>query len=84
MAELFVPIPEASMVSGTVEKEPFEFSSDHYIAYKHNGVGSGTLLSVQFETNVFIIKYNYLSLSSLHNGIILYCLPVLLIFSKCC
>ena len=41
LTELYVPIPEASMVAGTVDIEPFEFSSDHFMTYKHDGVGSG-------------------------------------------
>ena len=43
LAELFVPIPEAAMVTGTLEVEPFEFSSDHFVTYKHSGIGSGKL-----------------------------------------
>ena len=45
-AELFVPLPEASMVTGTVEVEPFEFSSDHFVTYKHSGIGSGKYCKV--------------------------------------
>ena len=41
LTELYVPIPEASMVAGTVDIEPFEFSSDHFMTFKHDGVGSG-------------------------------------------
>ncbi len=53
IAELFVPIPEVSMVTGAVDKEPFEFSSDHFVSYKHSGVGSGRcIIFVSFtETN---------------------------------
>ena len=41
VAELFLPIPEPSHMSGRVELECFEFSSDHQVFYKHEGVGSG-------------------------------------------
>ena len=41
VAELFLPIPEPSHMSGRVELESFEFSSDHQVFYKHEGVGSG-------------------------------------------
>lgn len=41
VAELFLPIPEPSHMSGRVELGSFEFSSDHQVFYKHEGVGSG-------------------------------------------
>ena len=41
VAELFLPIPEQSHMSGRVELEAFEFSSDQQVFYKHEGVGSG-------------------------------------------
>jgi len=44
VAELFLPIPEPSHMSGRVELECFEFSSDQQVFYKHEGVGSGELL----------------------------------------
>lgn len=44
VAELFLPIPEPSHMSGRVELECFEFSSDHQVFYKHEGVGSGRCL----------------------------------------
>ena len=44
VAELFLPIPEPSHMSGRVELECFEFSSDHQVFYKHEGVGSGKCL----------------------------------------
>ena len=34
------------MVTGTVEVEPFEFSSDHFVTYKHSGIGSGRLIII--------------------------------------
>lgn len=41
VAELFLPIPEPSHMSGRVELGSYEFSSDHQVFYKHEGVGSG-------------------------------------------
>lgn len=41
VAELYLPIPEPSHMSGRVELESFEFSSDQQVFYKHEGVGSG-------------------------------------------
>lgn len=41
VAELFLPIPEPSHISGRVELESFEFSSDQQVFYRHEGVGSG-------------------------------------------
>eukprot|EP00795_Rhopilema_esculentum_P004896 gene4896-21228_t len=49
IADLFVPIPEASMVSGTVDVEPFEFSSDRFLAYKHSAVGSGVNVDLNIQ-----------------------------------
>ena len=46
VAELFLPIPEPSHISGRVELESFEFSSDQQVFYKHEGVGSGEYTSV--------------------------------------
>lgn len=41
VAELYLPIPEPSHMSGRVELESFDFSSDQQVFYKHEGVGSG-------------------------------------------
>ena len=41
IAELYLPVPEASHVTGRVALEAFEFSSDQEVFYKHEGVGSG-------------------------------------------
>eukprot|EP00112_Aurelia_sp_Birch-Aquarium-sp1_P013608 Seg2891.1 transcript_id=Seg2891.1/GoldUCD/mRNA.D3Y31 product="Coiled-coil and C2 domain-containing protein 2A" protein_id=Seg2891.1/GoldUCD/D3Y31 len=52
LTELYVPIPEASMVAGTVDIEPFEFSSDHFMTYKHDGVGSGINIDLNIQQDV--------------------------------
>lgn len=49
VAELFLPIPEPSHMSGRVELGSFEFSSDHQVFYKHEGVGSGEYRTVSSE-----------------------------------
>ena len=41
IAELYLPVPEPSHVTGRVALEAFEFSSDQEVFYKHEGVGSG-------------------------------------------
>ena len=41
IAEVYLPIPEASQMSGRVELESLEFSSDQQVFYRHAGVGSG-------------------------------------------
>ena len=47
VAELFLPIPEPSHMSGRVDLECFEFSSDQQVFYKHEGVGSGEFLLIK-------------------------------------
>lgn len=49
IAELYLPVPEPSHVTGRVALEAFEFSSDQEVFYKHEGVGSGQPLD--FGTN---------------------------------
>lgn len=49
VAELFLPIPEPSHMSGRVELGSYEFSSDHQVFYKHEGVGSGEYRTVASE-----------------------------------
>ena len=41
IAENFLPIPEVTRLSGRVDMEPLEFSSNQQVVYKHEGVGSG-------------------------------------------
>lgn len=43
LTEVFIPIPEASKVSGTqANLDAVEFSSNAEVLYQHDGVGSGT------------------------------------------
>ena len=37
IAELYLPVPEPSHVTGRVALESFEFSSDQEVFYKHEG-----------------------------------------------
>lgn len=55
VAELFLPIPEPSHMSGRVELECFEFSSDQQVFYKHEGVGSGEFLLTKFK-HTFLLQ----------------------------
>lgn len=58
VAELFLPIPEPSHMSGRVELECFEFSSDQQVFYKHEGVGSGEFfLLTKSQTNSLYFKF---------------------------
>ena len=57
VAELFLPIPEPSHMSGRVELECFEFSSDQQVFYKHEGVGSGRFFVTQAKLSVFCVLY---------------------------
>ncbi|KAL8207599.1 UNVERIFIED_CONTAM: Coiled-coil and C2 domain-containing protein 2A [Gekko kuhli] len=49
LAEVFVPIPETTVLTGGAPIEEIEFSSDQRMTLDHEGVGSGTGL-VRFLT----------------------------------
>ena len=57
VAELFLPIPEPSHMSGRLELECFEFSSDQQVFYKHEGVGSGEFLLTKTDTHLYCNLY---------------------------
>lgn len=40
--EVFVPIPETTVLTGRAPIEEIEFSSDQCVTLDHEGVGSGT------------------------------------------
>lgn len=42
LAQVFLPVPEPSVVTGSVPLEEFEFSSNQRVMFDHEGVGSGT------------------------------------------
>lgn len=54
LAQVFIPAPETSAVSGQVPPEEFEFSSTQTVMFDHEGVGSGTFLSYIFS--IFLNK----------------------------
>lgn len=56
VAELFLPIPEASHMSGRLGLECFEFSSDQQVFYKHEGVGSGECRLAQSK-QTFVLQF---------------------------
>lgn len=41
LAEVFLPVPETTVVSGRAPIEEVEFSSDQHVTLDHEGVGSG-------------------------------------------
>lgn len=41
LAEVFLPIPETTVVSGRAPIEEVEFSSNQHVTLDHEGVGSG-------------------------------------------
>ncbi|XP_038647533.1 coiled-coil and C2 domain-containing protein 2A isoform X2 [Scyliorhinus canicula] len=47
--EVFVPIPETSVLTGSVPIEEIEFSSDHRVMFDHEGVGSGVPFSFEAD-----------------------------------
>lgn len=55
-AEVFVPIPETTVLTGRAPLEEMEFSSDQHVLLDHEGVGSGTALTFFF----FFLQVKYL------------------------
>jgi hypothetical protein len=52
LTEVFIPVPEASKVSGMqTDLDAVEFSSNAEVVYQHDGVGSGRFLA--YRTGVF-------------------------------
>ncbi|KAK2835891.1 hypothetical protein Q5P01_016375 [Channa striata] len=49
LAQVFIPVPEPSVLTGNVPLEEFEFSSNQRVMFDHEGVGSDVPLS--FETD---------------------------------
>ncbi|XP_076014347.1 coiled-coil and C2 domain-containing protein 2A isoform X2 [Genypterus blacodes] len=49
LAEVFVPVPEPSVVTGGAALEEFEFSSNQRVMFDHEGVGSDVPLSFEAD-----------------------------------
>uniref|UniRef100_A0AAY4CGC1 C2 domain-containing protein n=1 Tax=Denticeps clupeoides TaxID=299321 RepID=A0AAY4CGC1_9TELE len=49
MADVFIPIPEASILTGRAPSEEVEFSSDQRVMFNHEGVGSGVPFSFESD-----------------------------------
>ncbi|XP_045038678.2 coiled-coil and C2 domain-containing protein 2A isoform X4 [Desmodus rotundus] len=49
LAEVFLPIPESTVVSGRAPIEEVEFSSNQHVTLDHEGVGSGVPLSFEAD-----------------------------------
>lgn len=49
LAQVYVPVPEPSVLTGSVPIEEFEFSSNQRVMFDHEGVGSGNYLQATPE-----------------------------------
>uniref|UniRef100_A0A8C3G4Z3 Coiled-coil and C2 domain containing 2A n=1 Tax=Cyclopterus lumpus TaxID=8103 RepID=A0A8C3G4Z3_CYCLU len=49
LAQVFVPVPEPSVVTGIVPVEEYEFSSNQRVMFDHEGVGSDVPLSFEAD-----------------------------------
>uniref|UniRef100_A0A8C4EJ13 Coiled-coil and C2 domain containing 2A n=1 Tax=Dicentrarchus labrax TaxID=13489 RepID=A0A8C4EJ13_DICLA len=49
LAQVFVPVPEPSVVMGNIPLEEFEFSSNQRVMFDHEGVGSDVPLSFEAD-----------------------------------
>ncbi|KAM6220251.1 coiled-coil and C2 domain-containing protein 2A isoform 1-T1 [Rhynchocyon petersi] len=49
LAEVFLPVPETTVVAGRAPIEEVEFSSDQHVTLDHEGVGSGVPLSFEAD-----------------------------------
>ncbi|XP_040896220.1 coiled-coil and C2 domain-containing protein 2A isoform X2 [Toxotes jaculatrix] len=49
LAQVFVPVPQPSVLTGTVPLEEFEFSSNQRVMFDHEGVGSDVPLSFEAD-----------------------------------
>lgn len=69
LAEVFVPVPESSVLTGSAPSEELEFSSNLRVMFDHEAVGSGTHPYIHIHTLCkFILghlSYTLLSLLSI-------------------
>ncbi|XP_067226933.1 coiled-coil and C2 domain-containing protein 2A isoform X1 [Chanodichthys erythropterus] len=49
LAEVCVPLPETSVLTGSAPSEEMEFSSNHRVTFSHEGVGSGVAFSFEAD-----------------------------------
>ncbi|KAJ8397457.1 hypothetical protein AAFF_G00437330 [Aldrovandia affinis] len=49
LAEVFVPLPEPSILTGSAPTEELEFSSNQRVMFNHEGVGSGVPISFEAD-----------------------------------
>uniref|UniRef100_A0A8D3D0Z3 Coiled-coil and C2 domain containing 2A n=1 Tax=Scophthalmus maximus TaxID=52904 RepID=A0A8D3D0Z3_SCOMX len=49
LAQVFIPVPEPSVVTGSAPLEEFEFSSNQRVMFDHEGVGSDVPLSFEAD-----------------------------------
>ncbi|KAG2465988.1 C2D2A protein, partial [Polypterus senegalus] len=55
IAEVFIPIPETTLTTGSAPFEDYEFSSYQRVLFDHGGVGSGRTFSC-FSSHVLVIS----------------------------
>ncbi|XP_028260415.1 coiled-coil and C2 domain-containing protein 2A [Parambassis ranga] len=51
LAQVFVPVPEPTVLTGTAPVEEFEFSSNQRVMFDHKGVGSDVSLVFESDSN---------------------------------
>lgn len=67
LAEVFVPVPEPSVLTGNSALEEFEFSSNQRVMFDHEGVGSGKWHQLRPETlsltDIVLLFYSDISVT---------------------
>ncbi|XP_042840840.1 coiled-coil and C2 domain-containing protein 2A isoform X3 [Panthera tigris] len=59
LAEVFLPIPETTIVTGRAPIEEVEFSSNQHVTLDHEGVGSGTESSLSSVAHGFTVRFEH-------------------------
>lgn len=54
LAEVFIPVPETTILTGSAPIEEIEFSSSQRVMLNHEGVGSGRV-SQSFAVQCFLL-----------------------------
>lgn len=52
LAQVFGPVPDPSVVTGSAPIEKFEFSSNQRVMFDHEGVGSGKCIHLNLIQNI--------------------------------
>ncbi|XP_040343529.1 coiled-coil and C2 domain-containing protein 2A isoform X1 [Herpailurus yagouaroundi] len=59
LAEVFLPVPETTIVTGRAPIEEVEFSSNQHVTLDHEGVGSGTESSLSSVAHGFTVRFEH-------------------------